>query len=87
MREFISNYVLVAKKYNPQTLPALQPYWHIKPPASNFTVDPVSVKLQMPFKNLVEVDTASGSGKVYILDVVVTPLLIVCSPIDMHAHI
>jgi hypothetical protein len=61
MRDFLSNYILTEKKYNPQTLPVQNPYWHIVPPSPTDTYQAVSIKMTMTLQNLVSVDTASGT--------------------------
>jgi hypothetical protein len=61
MRDYISNYILVQKKYNKDTLPVLRPYWGEGVPSPGDVYDVVSVKVQLTMKNLVSLDSAAGS--------------------------
>jgi hypothetical protein len=61
MRDYISNYILVQKKYNKQTLPVLKPYWGGGVPSPGDVYDVLSMKVELTMKNLVSLDSAAGS--------------------------
>lgn len=61
MRNYISDYVLVQREYNPMSLPVVDASWGILPPSPTDVYTPVNVTVQVTFKDLVSVDTVSGS--------------------------